>query len=203
MQKIKLKTDSRAGEFLKNYLIDLSASRMGKHCPQYTFEAREGQSYDTNHLAAEETSMIMMWSQAATIILKIHYNIDVARQIAATALAQTLHITTDEMVRAYMNEFNNLQGGFFRGVLEDEKYLIGMSLPFNARGSDESLYFTIRNQDFIYTEWKLKSSENHEFSCSSEILINESCGFLKAESSLTSALEKDKVTDGGGDIEFF
>jgi hypothetical protein len=203
MQKRKIRPDPRAGEFLKDYLVNLSAVRMGKHCLQYKFEASESQSYEAQPLAAEELSMILMWSEAATIILKIHYNIEVARQIAAAALGQTLHLTNDEMVRGYMSEFNNLQGGFFRGVLEDQKYLIGMSLPFNARGTDEALYFSKRNQEFTYTKWKLKSSENHEFFCSSEILINESLDFLKAESSLTAALEKDKVTEGGGDIEFF
>lgn len=197
------KLDPRAGNFLRDYLVNLSAIRMAKHCLPLNFESVNVETYEGKPIVEDEISLIMLWGESATIVLKTHYNLEVARKVASTAIGLQLAETSDEMVRAYMNEFNNLQGGFFRGILEEENLLIGMSLPFVARGSDELLYFNNRDDRYIYTKWILKSSDGHEFKCSSEILLHDSNGFLGAESHLITALDNDKKTDGGGDIEFF
>lgn len=193
----------KANNFLQNYIIEMSASRLTKHCQTLKFKSDSISSYDKSAILGDEISMILLWGEIGSVVLKAHYRCDTAQDICANALGITKENVNIEMVRAYMNEYNNLMGGFFRGVLESAKVLVGMSLPFITKGADEECFFKIRDPRYTFTKWDVKSDRGHVISCTSEILILNPKLILENEAVLTKALDDDKKNEEIGNVEFF
>lgn len=193
----------KANNFLQNYIIEMSASRLTKHCQTLKFKSDSISAYEKSLVLGDEISMILLWGEIGSVVLKAHYNIDVAKNICANALGISNENVTLEMVRAYMNEYNNLMGGFFRGVLESAKVIVGMSLPFITKGVDEECFFKIRDPRYTFTKWDVKSDKGHLLSCTSEILVLNPKLILENELVLNDALENDKKNQDIGNVEFF
>lgn len=193
---------SAAEDFLYSYLKDLSLTRFSKHCPLVQFTADEVEEYNVSSKLGDEFSMIMLWGEAGTLIFKTHYTDAVGRTLAAKAMNIDERQVTTETIRAYMNEFNNLMGGHFRGTLETKNTLLGMSLPFSSRGEDEIEFFKLRDKQFSVKRWTLRGEPqlNLVFSC--EMRLDEPQQIETLRSVLNEALEADRGADNSGDIEF-
>lgn len=193
----------KANNFLQNYIIEMSASRLTKHCQTLKFKSDSISAYEKSVILGDEISMILLWGEIGSVVLKSHYKMDVAQDICANALGIQRENVNVEMVRAYMNEYNNLMGGFFRGVLESAKVIVGMSLPFTTKGADEECFFKIRDPRYTFTKWDVKSDKGHIISCTSEILILNPRLILDNENIMNTALENDKQNNDIGNVEFF
>lgn len=183
---------SKSTSMLSNFFIKLSTSRLHKHCPAMSFKPIDIDPYENSvEKLGDEFSMIMLWGEIGSVIFKTHFNMEVARAISANALNLDPDSISDDLVRGYMNEFNNLMGGYFRSLLDKHNVLMGMSLPFTTKGTHELFFFKIRDQRYDFTKWKLQSNEGHIIECTSEILIiNEECLF-RCEKILIEGLQND------------
>lgn len=193
---------STAEDLLHNYLRDLSVTRFAKHCPLVQFEATEPVDHKENAILGDEFSMIMLWGEAGSLIFKTHYTEKTGRTLAALAMNIEESKVDRETIRAYMNEFNNLMGGHFRGTLETKQLLLGMSLPFTALGKDETAFFKLRDSQFSVKRWSLGNNSDLNLICTCEVKVDEPKQIESLRESLYEALEADKGSDSSGDIEF-
>jgi|GEM_PF-6754072 len=193
---------SAAEDFLYGYLRDLTLTRFSKHCPLVQFTAKELEEYTESSKLGDELSMIMLWGEAGTLIFKTHYSEHSGRYLAARAMNLDERQINKETIRAYMNEFNNLMGGHFRGTLETGNTLLGMSLPFTAGGDDELEFFKLRDKKFSVKRWVLQGEPELSVVFSCEMRLDEPQQIDSLRAKLSEALEADRGSDNSGDIEF-
>ncbi|MGZ3806901.1 MAG: hypothetical protein ACXVCE_02350, partial [Bacteriovorax sp.] len=108
--------DAQVIKFLSDYFFTLSQTRMSKHCASgFTFNSADFVSHDNCEILGEDTSIALLWGEAGAIVLKVHYDIDVVKHYAASALMKPVEELNSDTVRSFMNEYLNLLAGYFRG----------------------------------------------------------------------------------------
>ena len=200
---LKLNLKSTEQQLIQDFLVELSAVRFSKHCSAMKFNAKDVEKHEGSGILGEEMCLILLWGENCSLSFKTHYDVNVARALAASALNMTEESVTPQMAKAYMHEFNNLVAGYFRGALEENNVLFGMSLPISLPGKDENLFQRIRQDKTFAQRWTLTNDQKKNVICSCEIQLHGPGFFSDIKDKLWQELNADKDKDETGDIEFF
>jgi CheY-specific phosphatase CheX len=151
-----------------------------------------------------EMSTIVLWGATATIILKLHFNLNTASYYASHEIKE-MNDETINMCRDFMKEFSNMQAGHIRGFFEEHKVFFGMSLPFLGLGIDEPIFKRLRGEIETIYKWKLVDENNNSFVCSAEVTLNNQEAFLTLQNEMKADIEKYNSADSAeeeGDVMF-
>ncbi len=151
----------------------------------------------------EHISIIMLWSPVGAMFLKIHFDLNAAKQMAAGGLERSLEDVSKEMAFDFMKECSNGVGGFVRSLFEKNQLLMGMSLPFLADGRDEVIFRKIRDPRSVASNWDLKLDGGGSFRYTAEVCLLEPKSIEKIRPQLEAAMsEGDKAESKEGEVEF-
>lgn len=190
-------------EFLHGYLKESSKYIFSRYCRGTNLFLTDIKK-DSDNILSEEMSIILLWGTLGTIILKTHFNLDSANYFATGELK----VLTDEnknMSRDFMKEFSNMQAGHIRGIFEENKIMLGMSLPFLVLGKDEKLFRKIRDADSEIYLWKLEDENKNTLSCAVEFCLNDYLMLKNISSALQNDIEKNNSAErleAEGDVVF-
>lgn len=157
---------------IQNLITSYSANRLSQYCRGLAIRAEELAPERAGPTGAygEEMSLILISGNSGTIILKTHFDIAVARRLAAHTYERPETEVSDEIACEFIKEYSNLLAGAFRGAFEKYGLLMGMSLPFLSPGDDEVLYQKARESSIGHGLWTL-ASDLGAVVCSAEIKL--------------------------------
>lgn len=195
---------SSVTRFMEQNLIELSAVRMGKHCQSHQFSVAEIIEGRPDAQLGDEMSMVLIHGDGMSLIFKVHYLAKEATQLASSALGIPVEKIERPVVQSFMNEFNNLMGGFVRGVFDEGEVLVGMSLPILAHGRDELIFVKVADPRYFGMYWKVVADNGGPtVYCSSELLVRDECQIVRFKDKFEEAIRNDRDANQGGEISFF
>ena len=152
-----------------------------------------------------EMSIIMLWGEIGSITLKVHFSLDIASALSSKTSNVSIEKIESQLAKEFIKEFSNHQGGYLKGFFEKSNFVMGMSLPFLARGVDEIIFRKIRDPRASFDVFKINIDDLQLF-LTSEICLIDSSAIEKSISSFEVEIEKcslpQKIEDDGV-IDFF
>lgn len=174
-----------------------------KYCPNVQIAEIKEPDEEFRIDDKECLSMIMLWGSENKIIFKTYYNQKDVSYFYSKATHTSIQDANIKMNNFWMKEYSNLQGGYFRGVIEEYGILVGMSLPFLTSGKDESLFIKRLSSETYKTNWQYKS-EGYVLTFSLEINLSEELMDKGLVDFINKKVEteKQKAPADEGEIEF-
>jgi hypothetical protein len=149
----------------------------------------------------QHLSMIMLWSSAGSIFLKIHFGLDVAKILASDGLETKSENISREIALDFMKECCNGIGGFVRNLFVKDQ--MGMSLPFLAEGGDELIFRKIRDPRSTISIWQYQLESGEKFIISLEMCLLDPKAIEGVRPLLEKALlEGESGVSSDGDVDF-
>ncbi len=194
--------DEKDVKLLMALIAQASASRFGKYC-KIDFQVKDDCPELTDAKYASEIGMIMIWGSLGAVTLKVHFDIDVAIRYTAQSLGHAVDQVTEKTAREFVREMGNLIAGYLRGFFGKNKVVLGMSLPFLAKGEDESIFRKIRDPRAHFNRWILKSPLG-DLNCTAEVLFLEVETIAILNPIIKTEIEvfRSKTEPDDGDVEF-
>ena len=190
-------------KFLNNFLATVARQRIERMIrgKKITIEPYRLQS--ENEIFGEYLSIIMLSSSAGAMYLKIHFNLDVAKVLAAGALEKNINEISQESALDFMKECSNGVCGFVRSLYESHQIIMGMSLPFITEGIDEVFFRKNRDSKIVANNWLLRLNSGESVIFSSEIcFVKTQAIFDRMEKFEEALIESENDTSSDGDVEF-
>ena len=143
----------------------------------------------------------MLWSSVGAIFVKIHFDLEVAKKLAAGGLEKSPDEVSREMALDFLKECSNGIGGFVRSSFESNQMLMGLSLPFLAEGKDELIFRKIRDPRAMAYDWEITLEDKSSFNLSLEFCILEPNNIISKIDKL-EALMVDSNSASDGEVDF-
>ncbi len=193
-------------EFFKRFLRETSRMRLSKHCRDLEMKVDDwSESLRSDGSISEYISSIMLWGGPGRVMIKAHFDLETASAWAAHGLQMKENEVDDSVAIDFFREFCNLQAGYLRGVLEANRLLFGISLPFIMAGDSEGMFQELQGNSVETCAWRLLEG-NHAVICTAEIEIIDPKAIELVQPALeTLLIEEDLKKASGaddGDVEF-
>jgi hypothetical protein len=152
----------------------------------------------------QHIGFIILWSSFGTISLKIHFNLDVAKILTSGGMITAIENISRDLALDFMKECCNGIGGFLRSFFEENHMLMGISLPFLVDGSDELVFYKMRNPNAVLSNWQLRLESGEVLVLSFEFFLQNTSDFELIRPILKKTMEQgEREINSDGDVDFF
>lgn len=195
-------TDESTVAFFERMLKEISKNRLNKYCNGANVKLDLNLKEDNRDVYGEEMSIIMLWGHIGSVVLKTHYTMQGAKALAAIGMNKPASEIPSKVARDFLREYSNMQAGYIRGLFEKYSVLLGMSLPFSAKGEDEVIFKKIRDPRSQVSKWSLQFG-TFALTGSSEVFLPDPATIESIRNQLEKEVLEDSIsTENDGDVQF-